>query len=112
MNCPKHGKKLREIKINLLNGKYGLVSAYCCYDCMKAYIDIKGIDDENLGTTISGYEIVNLNSSCSIPNVLHLLDNDNYKSLPFNCKRITEFKKTVNIINLVLNLIMTIMFII
>ena len=96
MNCPKHGKKLREIKINLLNGKYGLVSAYCCYDCMKAYIDIKGIDNEDLGTTISGYEIVNLNSSCSIPNVLHLLGNDYYKSLPFNCKRITEFEKDGN----------------
>lgn len=95
MNCPADGNKLQEIKIKLPNskkyGKYGLVSAYCCYECMKAYIDIKAIEDEDLGTAVSGYKIVNLNSRCSVPKVLHLIDHDNYKSLPFNCKRITEF---------------------
>lgn len=92
MNCPVHGNKLQEIKIRLPNskkyGKYGLVSAFCCYECKKAYIDIKGIEEEELGKTISGYTVVNINNYRNMPGMIYTLNSKSYKSLPTTCKKL------------------------
>lgn len=97
MNCPVHGNKLQEIKIRLPNskkyGKYGLVSAFCCYECKKAYIDIKGIEEEELGKTISGYTVVNINNYRNMPGMIYTLNSKSYKSLPTTCKKINQFVK-------------------
>lgn len=97
MNCPVHGNKLKEIKIKLPNpkkyGKYGLVSAFCCYECKKAYVDIKGIEEEKLGKTISGYTVVNINRCRDMPEMIYALNSKSYKSLPTTCKKINHFVK-------------------
>lgn len=97
MNCPVHGNKLKEIKIKLPNpkkyGKYGLVSAFCCYECKKAYVDIKGIEEEKLGKTISGYTVVNINKCRDMPEMIYALNSKSYKSLPTTCKKINHFVK-------------------
>ena len=97
MNCPVHGNKLKEIKIKLPNpkkyGKYGLVSAFCCYECKRAYVDIKGIEEEKLGKTISGYTVVNINKCRDMPEMIYALNSKSYKSLPTTCKKINHFVK-------------------
>lgn len=97
MNCQVHGNKLQEIKIKLPNqkkyGKYGLVSAFCCYECKNAYIDIKGIEEQELGKTISGYTVVNINKYRDMPGMIYALNNKSYKSLPTSCKKINQFVK-------------------